>query len=142
MPRNNRTRSSGTGGHLLSADDIVGADDLKYEVIDVPEWGGKVRVRGLTSRERDDYEASLYFTAPNGQQKMNLSGARERLVARGMVDGEGNRLLSDADAGKLAKKNGRAMERVFDAIRRLSGMSKEDVESLVGNSEAAPSDAS
>lgn len=122
-----------SNGALLSLESIVGTDDAKYAVVEMPEWGGSVRVRGLTARERDDYEAALYYTAPNGEQRVNFSGARERLVARGLVDAEGKRLLTDADAGKLAAKNGKAMERLFDKIRELSGMTQKDVEEMVKN---------
>lgn len=122
-----------SNGSLLSIDAIVAKDDAIYEIVPMPEWGGDVRIRGLTARERDDYEASLYYKAPDGSQKVNFSGARERLVARGLVDAEGKRLLTDSDAGKLAAKNGKAMERLFDRIRELSGMTNTEIETMVGN---------
>ena len=38
---------------LLSKSAILCANDLQTEDVDVPEWGGTVRVRSFTGRERD-----------------------------------------------------------------------------------------
>jgi len=44
----------------LNKEQILRADDLKTEEVDVPEWGGSVRVRVLTGTERDAFESSIY----------------------------------------------------------------------------------
>jgi len=49
---------------LLSKTAILAANDLKSEDIEVPEWGGAVRVRSFTGRERDAFEASMVRGAP------------------------------------------------------------------------------
>ena len=38
---------------------ILKADDLPKEKVNVPEWNVDVYVRALTAAERDGYEASL-----------------------------------------------------------------------------------
>ena len=52
---------NGQGGTMkeLTAAEILGTEDIVEELVEVPEWKGTVRVRGLTGRERDAYEASL-----------------------------------------------------------------------------------
>ena len=52
----------------LTRDAILQATDLTFEDVAVPEWGGVVRVRGLTGTERDAFEASVV-----GRQGSNLS---------------------------------------------------------------------
>ena len=44
---------------LLSKTAILTANDLQTEDVEVPEWGGAVRVRSFTGRERDAFEASM-----------------------------------------------------------------------------------
>ena len=44
---------------LLSKTAILTANDLQTEDIEVPEWGGAVRVRNFTGRERDAFESSM-----------------------------------------------------------------------------------
>ena len=40
---------------LLSKEAILAAQDLPSEDVEVPEWGGTVRVRGLDGKGRDEY---------------------------------------------------------------------------------------
>jgi hypothetical protein len=126
---------------VLSKDQILRAVDTEYETVDVPEWGGKVRVKTLTGDERDGYEQSLIdqrgnVTAPK------LAGAQARLCALSIVDDDGERLFSDSDVKALGAKSAQALNRVFDVAVRLSRMTQAEVEAMVGNSEAVPSDGS
>lgn len=113
----------------LSRDDILKSDDLATEDVDVPEWGGVVRIRGLTGTQRDGFEASVVkMNGPNKQY--NLANIRARFVALCVVDDEGKRLFSDQDVKQLGEKSATALERVWTAARKLSGMSDDDVEEL------------
>ena len=44
---------------LLFKTAILAAQDLQTEDVEVPEWGGAVRVRSFTGRERDAFQASM-----------------------------------------------------------------------------------
>ena len=124
---------------FLSRDEVLGAQDLEFEVVEVPEWGGKVRVRGLTGTERDAFESSLVKTAGK-IQKVDTANIRAKLCGLTMVDAEGTRLFSDKDVTLLGQKSAAALDRVYAVASRLSKISKEDVEELSGNSESALSD--
>lgn len=113
----------------LSADDILNADDLGTEDVDVPEWGGKVRVRGLTGTERDQFEARFVEGKAKGFEAFSA-----RLVAACAVDESGKRLFQgEAVTRRLGAKSAVAMARVSDVARRLSGFSEEDRDELAGN---------
>lgn len=127
---------------LLSRDQILGAEDIGTEDVPVPEWGGTVRVRGLSGRERDAYEAAMVQISANGARRVTMDNIRAGLVARSVVDAEGNRLFSDEDVKALGEKSGAALDRVWDVARRLSGLSEEDVEELAEGFGDAPSAAS
>lgn len=126
---------------LLTREQMLHAHDIRTKTVDVPEWGGQVRVRRLTGEERDRYETSLIQEKKNGQVTRNLRNARARLVVLGVVDEEGKRIFSDADADALAQRSASAIERLFDAIRELSGMSDQAVEELAENFDETPGDA-
>lgn len=115
----------------LSRDDILGADDLPSEEVEVPEWGGTVWVRSMTGLERDVFEASL--TQGAGDKKVNLKNIRARLVSLTAVDEEGTRLFSDADIAELGAKSAAALDRVFSVAQSLNGLGNEDVEELAEN---------
>lgn len=125
---------------LLTKDQILSASDMPTRDVEVPEWGGTVRVRSLTAAERDEFEASVAQAGPDG--KSNLKNVRARLCMRALVDDAGSQMFSQGDIALLGRKSAKALDRVFDAARELSGMRKEDVEGLAKNSEAAPDDGS
>lgn len=126
---------------FLDRSAILDAADLGVEEVYVPEWGGWVRVRGMTGAERDQFEAEI--VQQRGRSRApNLQNIRAKLVARCTVDGAGARVFSDADIEALGRKSAAALDRVFEVAQRLSGVTREAVEELAGNSETEPSDGS
>lgn len=109
---------------LLTRDAILGAVDLVHQDVDVPEWGGVVRVRMLTGHERDQFEAST-MVRKGKTMNVNLVNIRARLVSLCVVDDKGNRMFTDADVEALAKKSSMALHRVFEAARHLNGLTEE-----------------
>jgi hypothetical protein len=126
---------------LLTRDQILAANDLKSRDVDVPEWGGTVRVRELTGDERDSVELSM-VTMRGSEPVLNPDAYRSfraRLSAMSIVGEDGQRVFTDADMLELGKKSSAALQRVFNVAMELSAFTKKDVEELVGKSEAAPS---
>ena len=124
---------------LLSRDAILQADDLEYEDVEVPEWGGTVRVRALNGTDRDAYEASLRQL--RGKEFVpNTVNVRAKLVAKAVVGEDGERLFSDQEVSALGKKSAAALDRVFEVAARLSRISEEDVDDLAGKSGNDPGD--
>ena len=124
---------------VLTRDQILKVEDLVTEVVEVKEWGGAVRVRSLNGTERDEYEESL-IVGQGKDREISLANARARLVYLSTIDEKGERVFSDpTDVAVLGTKNASALDKVFSVCQRLSGMRKEDVEELLGNSETDPS---
>lgn len=125
----------------LTASQILEAEDVKIEPVDIPAWGGEVLVRGLTGIERDAYEASIQQIRPkpDGTKEVVLvrDNARAKLLVKCLVDEQGNRLFKDTDAPALGKKNGAILDRLYDVAAELSGMGDANEKELEGNSEAA-----
>lgn len=115
---------------LLGKNDILKADDRRYETLTVPEWGGEVRICSLSGAERDRWEASLAKIGKDGQPKPDLINMRARLVAIAIVDEEGRRVFSDSDVLALGGKSSRALQRVFEAASELSGIEEDAVEKV------------
>lgn len=121
---------------MLGREAILQVDDLAQEVVEVPEWGGAVLVRGLTGSERDAFEQDIVQMRRNGKAmttEIDMHNIRAKLCVRCMVDEDGERLFSDADMEALGRKSAQALQRVFDVAQRLSGLTSEDVEELAKN---------
>ena len=121
---------------LLTKEQIFEADDLEAEVVEVPEWGGSVKVRGLTGRERDRLEATVALTNKKGEQiGTNLDNLRARLCAMSIVDEDGKLMFtSKDDVLQLGRKSAVVVNRIFEVAQRLSGLTEQDVEALTKNS--------
>jgi hypothetical protein len=119
----------------LSADDILNAEDLKPESVDVPEWGGQVLVKGMSGTARDQFEAGMLNENMNGVSKDKaMEMYRARLAAACLVDPNGKRLFQGtAVVKRLGEKSAQALTRVAEVASRLSGLTDEDVEELTGN---------
>jgi hypothetical protein len=115
----------------LSREAILAADDSNTELVEVPQWGGAVRVRSLSGRERDRIESRLI--GKNGKaDPRGLANFRAALVAATVVDENGQQLFTEADVEALANKSAAALDVIATAATRLSGLSKSDVEDLAG----------
>ncbi len=125
---------------FLTRAEILSFDDLEIKELEIPEWGGrKVLVRGMTGRDRDNWEASVY-KQKGTDVRLNMKNARAKLVALCVVDEDGNRLFNDGDISTLGNKSAKALDRIFTFAQELSGISKDDIDELTKNSEEANSD--
>ena len=134
---------------IASADAFFGlAAACPVEEVELP-GGSVVRVRGLTTAERDDLETQLALHRQK-QQRARRAGKpvppdlpfRPALVMRAAVDEDGNRLFVPADLHRLSAMPARLLSPLADAAIRLSGMRAEDVDELEGNSDATGGDGS
>lgn len=126
---------------LLSRDQILDADDIKYEELPVPEWGGSVRLKSLAGEERDAFEAST-VESKGGKTKANLANLRARLVSRCVVNEEGLLLFSPPDIKLLGKKSAAALDRVFSKCQEMNALTEKDVEELTEGFDDARSEPS
>lgn len=120
---------------LLTKDAIFGADDLAFEDVPCPEWGGPVRIGMMTGEERDAYDAYCY--------QGNRKNFRAVLVAFCARDDTGGRLFTlydeegqftTEDIDRLGAKSGDALNRCVEACFRLNALMEKDVKELEGNS--------
>jgi hypothetical protein len=120
---------------MLTRDAIFAAQDRAFEDVDVPEWGGMVRIAVITGTDRDAYEASMY-EMKGKEIKLNRDDMRAKLLARAIVDENLKRIFTDADIRELGKKSSKVIERLFTVAQRLNGMTDESVKELEKNSES------
>ena len=128
---------------VLSHDDILKHTALPSETVAVPEWGGDVLVRGMSGRERDEYEASVMLRGPGGELVPDTNNFRAKLITRCVVDGDGKRVFDiHTDVEALGELSAAAIERVWAVAARLSGLAATDVEQMAKDFEASPFSAS
>jgi len=124
--------------NLLTADQILGAA-LAFTDVQVPEWGGTVRVRSMTGADREAFHESLPKTVDG---KTPLTAFQASLVASTVVDGAGKLLFTPDQVARLREVSASALERVAAEAMQLNGLGVNAVEEEVKNSAAGQSDAS
>lgn len=118
----------------LSKSDILGANDLQREEVEVPEWGGTVMIRSFTADAKDAMEHKLFQISKTGV------GIRAAYVGLALVDDKGQRLFKDEEISMLGTKYAGAVDRVFEKVARLNRITQQDVEDLEKNSGAVLGD--
>lgn len=113
---------------LLSKLAILSAQDCKHELLDVPEWGGAVKIRAMTGAERDAFRVQI---SDAGDKNVGLFEAA--LLALTLADENGNRLFELADIEALRAKSAAVLDRVAKAAMKINGMADDSVEDAEKN---------
>jgi hypothetical protein len=108
---------------LLTKDQIITSNDRESQTVEVPEWGGEVRIMAVTPAVLRE----VRNTAPK-------SGTDEtfgyRLMVKSIVDENGNPIFTQEDVAALEGKSEAALKRVMEAINELNGWTKKSKEEL------------
>lgn len=113
---------------ILSRDSILSANDLKKELVSVPEWGGDIYISLMTGESRDAWEQSLV-----SDKGANLDNIRARLIAFTAVGEDGKRLFTNSDAQLLGQKSCVALERCVKVAQKINRLTSDDLEALSKN---------
>lgn len=104
---------------VLSAADILAAEDFEYAEVDCPEFGGKVRVRALTAAQQSQISKRV--------QAKQTEDLEVLLCLMGCVDEEGTPIFAKGDLEGLRKKNTAVISRIAKRILELSSGEPEAV---------------
>ncbi|MFZ1396706.1 MAG: hypothetical protein WAS33_07410 [Candidatus Promineifilaceae bacterium] len=128
---------------LLNFDDILAKQDKEFEDVEVPEWGGTVRIAAMSGTDRDRWELSMMQADDKSEHgfRMNFDAySRVRLVALCLVDDDFQRVfVTDKQVEALGQKSGAVMDRLYGIAQRVNGITDEDIDDLEKNSEAVQS---
>ena len=102
--------------HILSEDEILAAEDIKEDFVEVPEWGGSVKIRGLDLRQIANVASkSIRRNPQTGQDETNRELSVLYTLQEGMIEPK----LSPAGLRAMAKKSAAAVTKVVAAINAL-----------------------
>lgn len=100
----------------LNRDEILSAEDFRYGEVDVPELGGKVRIRSLSGAQRSFINHKI--------DAKNTDDLDETFVMLACVDEKGDRLFSQKDLPALQKKSSASISKIAKAVIELSRYDK------------------
>lgn len=124
----------------LTKEQILAMQDFEIEEVKIPEWGGEsVYVRSMTGKCRDNFEKAVVDAGDSEEKHGYLFNIRARYCALTACDEKGNLLFEPEDMEAIGQKSGAALDRIFEAARRLNKMSEEDVEEMTKKLESSQS---
>jgi hypothetical protein len=104
---------------VLTATEILDAPDIQVVDIDVPEWGGIVKLRPMSAEESIAYNEAV------------KAGDRRHgaviLAATCLVDENGKQLFTEDQARGLVKKSLAALLRIQKVALRVNGFAEDEV---------------
>lgn len=104
--------------HILTVEEIISADDLGSETVDMPEWGGSVRIRGLSM---DDIYKARKAAAGIADAEERRAMVNLLFVVAGVVEP----MMTPDMVTVLRGKSSDAVLRLIERISALNGATAE-----------------
>ena len=117
--------------NFLTVDEILAANDLPTEIVHIPEWGGNVKIQGLTRAAFDAInkaaEVAIPATGPGQQATTRRDEDRfsEALFIACVLEPK----FTEEHLPALRQKSLGALNRVYQAIGRILQTEIEPVKS-------------
>lgn len=100
-------------------DRILKADDLGSEIVDVPEWGEKVKIKGMSGAER----ATVMRVVLDKDGNVDQGQLYPLLCQSCLYDPETDeKVFEPEDTEAILSKSGEVLERLCGIASRLSGI--------------------
>ena len=114
---------------------VAGTGKRRFRDLSLPTNGLRVRIRSLTERELSRYQSATIASGGTGLKRSKLEDASRRLIVLSLVDHDGNQLLGNGDADRLADWDAADTSFLYDECAKHCGINRSDIEDLVKNSE-------
>jgi hypothetical protein len=102
---------------ILSVEDILTAPDIQEKTVEVPEWGGAVKIRSFTKQRQ------IQLRSQAVDSKGDVDSERMELLM--FIEGVVEPKFSAQHIDLLKGKSATAMDRVLSAILDLGGLTPE-----------------
>jgi hypothetical protein len=115
-----KAAASGEPLAVVSAEELLGKATLREEYIDVPEWGGRIKVRELSMGAYQDVQEKSTDT----RGLLDESKLQAYLVIAGIAEPD----LGDDAYEWVRGQSMRAVNRVLERVMALSGIGSTAIE--------------
>jgi hypothetical protein len=103
---------------ILTIDQIMNADDLRSKVLDVPEWGGSIKISQITKAKQNEIRLSATIDGEIDDLLLECG-----IVAAAIVEPE----LSLDHVAMLQQKNADVVDTIMHEVFLLNAMDKEAI---------------
>lgn len=123
---------------MLTREQILNPKRGRFETVDVPEWGGKVRLKALSVRDRTIIETEFVRLGRLAREQSpdyvsSMRNMQVQLVALSVVDEAGAHQFTLDDVEQLSQQEPEAIGRLSDAATLLNGFQAKATEEAAKN---------
>lgn len=120
---------------LKTKADILAMDEKPVvEKIHVKPWNADIYIRVVSSEAMDAFQSAMYGDS-DVDKKIRMKNFRARLAAICICNENGEVLFTEKDVSELGKKSTHAMNIIVKECQRINGITAENKEELLKNSE-------
>lgn len=130
-----------TQANVLTRDAIMKSVDYTVEEVNVPKWGGTVRLRSLTGKGRDEFEAAVTKSSGTPGQ-VDIRGLKALLLTMTIVDSDDQLVFTKDDVDLINEKSSDVIESLWEVVQKMNGIGEEGLEETEKNSASEVSDSS
>ncbi len=142
-PKKKKAKLTLVAKTFLTAVEILSAKDIDEAEINLPQWGGDVVVRGLSSEEHEKVVQDS-MEGPIKDRKFSMIGYNARMAVACTYDGlakdGGKKTFNDSHLALLRKKASGPVAAIAKKVQELSGLGEEEVEKMKEDLEHAQKD--
>jgi hypothetical protein len=117
---------------MLSKDAILQKNNIyRFEDVEVPEWGGAVRLRVMSAAARSAFLASVMDVGSDGKvQRLRVEKMQTTLLAYVIVDETGKPMFAPDEIGEM---DSGVVQRLFEIAQKLNSLEAEAVVTATEN---------
>lgn len=120
----------------LTREQILSNKSFRSKTIEIPEWGGEVRLKAMSGADREAMESVVYEDVGGKlQMKKGVSYMAEMLL-RTWCDDDGNLLFKPDEINLIQEKDSVILARIFKVAAEVNGLSGDEEKVIEKNSEA------
>lgn len=130
----------------ITAEEVFTANDVRMTTVNVDEWkkGAVIYIHTPSAADKDFLENSLVWGRDENdvsvRKQIGPDSIRAYIVAMCARNSKGERIFSADNVERLKNKSVVPMDRLFDAIIRMSIVTERDVATMAKNFAAANTD--
>ena len=124
----------------IGREQVESAQDLLFEIVPVPEWGGDARMQEFTADGKAIFAAWGKGIQDNTDVR-SIVGFAARVVALSLSNDDGSLVYPDFEEGvaALLKRNPKVLDRLSAVALRVSGIGTDAVEETANDLPNIPS---
>jgi len=114
---------------------IFGVNDIEVKEIKVPEWGCILYAKGMTGKDKEDWEKSVFVETADGKRKFNADNFRAKMIALSVYADPNatEKVFKEEHFEELSKKSAKVLDRILEQVREVNGSSEEAEEEMAKN---------